>query len=811
MIKDLRYTFRTLLKNPGFTAVAVLTLGLGVGANTTIFTFINALLLRPPAGVEAPDGLMAVWNRLPNGGYLQQCYPDYVYYQDHNQVFSGLLAYSSDPTRVSWSRPGQNEIINGQVVSGNFFSVLGVTPRLGRAFLPEEDRTPDKNPVVVLADAFWRQRLGSDPGVVGRTMTLNGHSFVVVGVAPAGFTGAETGFAPDFWVPMMMLRQIIPGNDWLGNRTGYWIFAVGRLKPGVTRSQAQADLSVLAEQLARAYPKSNKGWTAAVLPATGIPPEFRIFVVPFTALLMAVVGLVLLIACANSANLVLARTAGRSREMAVRSAIGASRRRLIRQILTESIVLACLAGGAGLLFVAWAAPLLLNLKPALLSFITLDLSLDWRVLGFTLLVSLLTGFIFGLAPALRSSRLDVITGLKDGGDGAYRRSRLRSALVTTQIAVCLILLIGAGLCLQSLFNAHSIDPGFKVENRLGMSFDLQILGYSKTRGERFYRELLDRVQGVPGVTSASLAKPLPLGFNRLVMGVTIEGHQPPPGESAYLIGTAAVGPGYFQTMGIPVLRGREFGPQDNASAAPVVIINDAMARRFWPGEDPIGRSLSLDSGKAQSCEIVGVVKTGKYQSLREEGQAFMYLPFFQSYRPSAVLVAHTAGAPKEVLAAVRRQIEELDPNMPLVHTETLEEYMAVPLFTARATGTLLSAFGALALLLALVGLYGAVSYSVSQRTREFGVRLALGAQRADLIRLVLREGVAVTVMGLAMGVIGALVLTRVLSSLLYGIRPTDPLTFAGVSAFLLAVTLAANYIPARRATKVDPMVALRYE
>ncbi|HEY2930681.1 MAG TPA: ABC transporter permease [Acidobacteriota bacterium] len=811
LLQDVRYATRMLLKNPVFTAVTVMTLALGIGVNTTIFTFINTLLLRPPSGVEDSHRLMAVWNRLPNGGYMQQCYPDYVYYRDHNRVFSGLLCYSSDPIRVSWRAAGQTEIIYAHLVSGNYFSVLGVKPGLGRAFLPEEDQIPGRNPVVVLQHAFWQQRLGSDPNIAGKTLILNGHAFNVVGVAPQGFTGIETGMVPDLWAPVMMQPLIIPGEEMLSTQSSYWIFAVGRLKSDITVSQAQADFSVLAGQLAATHPKSNKGWDAAVLPAIGVPPEFRGLVVPFTALLMLMVGLVLLIACANAANLLLSRAVGRGREMAIRSALGANRGRLVRQVLAESVLLAFLAGAVSLLLVLWTAPLLLNLKPAMLSFITLDLSLDWRIAGFTLLISLLTGFIFGLGPALHGSAGDVVMKLKDSSFGGYHKSRLRSFLVVAQVAVCLILLISAGLCLRSLFNAHSIDPGFQINNRLTVSFDLQILGYSKARGERFYQELLDRTAGLPGVVSSSLAHYLPLGFTRRSAEVVVEGHQPPPPQRGFPVGTTAVGPGYFKTMGIPLLRGREFGPRDSVDSPKVVIINDAMARRFWPGQDPIGRRVSFGFDNPRALEIIGVVKTGKYRSLRDDAAPFMYESFSQSYRPRATLVVHTAADPKQSLPAVRSAIRELDPNLPVLQAETLEEYMAVPLFGARVTGILLSGFGGLALLLALVGLYSAVAYSVSQRTREFGIRMAVGAGPVDLIRLVIHEGLPLILIGLVIGVACALGTTQVLSSLLYGIGPTDPLTFIGVSLLLVGVAVAASYIPARRATKVDPMVALRYE
>ena len=810
-LQDLRFGLRMLAKNPGFTAVAVISLALGIGANATIFSFLNALLLRPPSGIESPHRLSTVWNRPPDGRYAQHSYPDYVYYRGHNQVFSGLLAYSTDPTNVNWNVEGHTEVINGQIVSGNFFSVLGVGNKLGRGFLSQEDRDPGRDPVLVLSYAFWRQRFGSDPAVVGKTLTLNGHSFSVVGVAPAGFTGIETGFAPNFWVPMMMQRLIRPGDDLIASRTIYWLAVVGRLKPRITVGQAQADLSVLAHQLEQAYPESNKGWDTTVMSIVGIPPALREFAVPFTAVLMVVVALVLLMACANATNLVLAKAARRSKEMAVRSALGASRSRIIRQILTESALLSLAAGGVGLLFALWAGALVLKLKPPMLSFISVELAPDWRVLLFTLCVSLLTGFIFGLAPALRSSKVDVVSRLKDETYGTYRRSRLRSVLVIAQVAVCLILLTGAGLCLRSLQKAQSIDPGFQLSNRLAVSLDLQTMGYSQDSGLSFYRQLLNRIGLLHGVRSASLANYLPLGFTYLGAPVDVDGYQPPKGQPGLFVGLVAAGAGYFQTMGIPLVQGREFNEQETATAPRVVIINQEMARRFWRRRNPIGQRISFAFGDHPSFEIVGVVQTGKYRSLRESPEPVMYRPFLQAYSPRATLVVWTAGNPRPMLAAVEHEIHMLDPNLPSAQGETLKDYMSLPLLLARVTGSLLGAFGVLALLLAVSGLYGAVAYSVSERTREIGIRVALGAARSDVLKLVVKQGMLLALIGTAIGMAAALLATRVLSNLLYAIEPTDALTFVTVSVLLIAVALLASYIPARRATKVDPMVALRYE
>jgi predicted permease len=811
LVQDIRFGLRSLRKCPGFTAVAVLSLALGIGANTTIFSYVNALLLRPPSVVAAPNKLCALWNRLPDGQYLQFSYPDYVYYRDHSQAFSGLVAYSSDPERVSWKTGGETGLVMGQLVSGNFFSVLGVKPILGRTFLPEEDQVPLRNPVVVLNHRFWQQRLGSDLGVIGKTLIFNGSSFSVVGVAPAHFSGIEALSEPDFWTPIMMQRQISPGMDLLTTRTGYWLFVTGRPKPGIAPQQAQADLSVLEKQLAQAFPQSNKGWDAAVMPLSGLPPELNGVAAPVTGLLMAVVGLVLLIACANLANLLLARASRRTREMAIRSALGAGRGRIIRQMLTESAMLSLAAGVVALGLSVFSGPLLFKLKPPMLSFVNIQLPLDWRVLAFTLLVSLLAGFAFGVAPALRSSKVDVVSRLKEEATGSPARNRLRNVLVAGQVAVCTILLIGAGLCLRSLASASSIDPGFRISNRLVVTLDLDILGYSENRGREFYSQVIDKVGGLPGVESASVANHLPLGFARMATVVAIDGYQPPPGLPGIPIDFMGVGPGYFHTLGVSLLSGRDFTRQDNQASPGVVIINEAMAQRYWPGQNPVGKQMSLAFGKRSPLEIVGVVATGKYRSLQEENQPFLFRPFAQAYEAQAALVVQTTGDPKTMLATVERAIQAVDPNLPVLDAETLAQYMSIPLFLPRFTGTLLGVFGVLALLLAALGLAGVVAYYVGLRTREFGVHMALGAEPRDVLALVVKQGMRLSLAGVVIGLVAALGLSRVLSGLLFGVRPTDPITYIGVALVLTATMLLACYLPARRATKVDPMVALRYE
>lgn len=814
--QDIRYATRMLRKAPGFTAAAVLTLAFGIGANATIFTFINELLLRPPSGVSEPNRLLAVWNRLPNGDLMQFTYPDYLYFRDHNQVFSSFVAFNSDPTQASWTQKGQSSLIYVRMVSANFFPSLGVGPIAGRGFLPDEDANPGNNPVVVLSHKFWQDHFGADPSVLGKTLTLNTHAFTVVGIAPANFEDLRPEFRTDMWAPISMQRELEPGADFLTDREGYWIFVVGRLKPGVTRAQAQANVSVIASQLQREHPDPNrKNWGAAVTPNSGIDPGALTYVDAFSALLMVLVGLVLLIACANAANLLLARASTRWREMTIRVALGAKRSRILRLVLTESVLLALMAGGVGILLSIWSGRLILTLKPAMLSFLKFDLPLDWRVLGFTLLISTLTGLIFGMAPALQCSRIDVAARLKDESLSSTHKSRFRNTLVIVQVAVCLLLLIGASLCVRSLLNARSIDPGFAVQNRLVVGLDLRILGYTDEQSRAFYSQVVERVRALPGVRSSSITNYLPLGFESIGQAIQIEGRSPEQNKGLGA-GAMSVGPAYFRTMGIPLVDGREFTDRDTQNAPKVVIVNEELARRYFHGEDPVGKRIATTlyaNGKLSWVwnEIVGVAKTGKYRSLRESPQPFLYHPFAQGFDPRATLVVETAGDSRPQIQPVRKVIQSLDPALPILSSQTLSDYMTVPLFFARITGVLLGVFGALALALAMVGLYGVIAYSVVQRTREIGIHVALGANRLDVLRLVIGEGLKLTLIGTVIGLAAAFVLTRLIQRLLYGVSATDPATFALATILLVAIACMACYWPARIASRVDPIAALRHE
>lgn len=819
--QDLLYGARMLGKNRGFTVVAVLTLALGIGANSAIFSLVNALLLRPMP-VEKPEELAALYTSDFSGPlYGGSSYPDFVEFQEKNDVFSELLAYSVTPFNLSTD--GESDRVFGEVVSGNYFSLLGVKPVLGRSFLPEEDSTPGTHPVAVISHRLWQRRFGGNPSVIGQSVHLNGHPFTIIGVAPSAFPGMFRGIASDLWVPMMMQVQALPGSDTLTERGNRSLIVIGRLKPGISFEQAQARFQSVAAQLHESYPdywtnvrKEARAITLLHESEARIFPEAREPIIIFMALLMTVVGLVLLIACANIANLLLARASTRRKEFAVRLALGASRFRLVQQLITESLLLSLLGGIGGLLLALWGVDLLMAFKPPVPIPIEIDLGLDWRVVTFTFGVTLLTSLIFGLMPSLAASRPDLVSALKDdsgtAGSGP-RKTRLRNLFVIAQVSLSLVLLIGSGLFLRSLQNASAVDLGFDPNNMLVMSVDLRLQGYKEVGGRAFYNQLLERVRSLPGVTSASLVSELPLGLGGTRRGIGVEGYTAQAGEGME-VNTASVGPDYFETMRIPVLRGRALTTQDTQGAPRATVINDAFARRYWPGQDALGKRIQIGTGNnsdVSSYEVVGVVKDGKYVTLGEEPQPFFYLPILQDYNSSATLIVRTERNPIALLAAVRGGIQSLDNYLPVFDVKTMTDHLALSLLPARLAGAVLGVFGLVALMLAALGLYGVMSYSVTQRNREIGVRMALGAQQRDVLRLIVFQGMKLTFVGMGIGLVIAATLTQMLSSLLYGISASDPATFIGIALMLAAVALMACLIPARRATKVDPMVVLRYE
>jgi predicted permease len=715
-------------------------------------------------------------------------------------------------------RGGRGEMVQAQFVSGNFFSVLGVRAAIGAAVLPPDDGATSTPPTIVVSHRFWREQLGGDAGVVGSPITLNGVTFTLAGIAPPRFTGLLAGLAPDVWVPIALNDAVRHEQGRLANRSSFWLLGVGRLAPRATPTEAEAEMRVLARQYAaedRDPAQPDRGtYDAAVYPATLVPGPFRAYVGAFVALLQVVVGLLLLIACANASNLLLAQAVARRPEMALRSALGATRRRLVRLLLAQTVLLGVLAGVAGLLVARQMGPLLLRLLPPALP-IRLELAMDWRVVAFATAAALAAGLLFGLGPALRATS-DIAGVLRLDAAGGRQGMRLRNTLVVTQVAVSLVLLVGGALCWQSLRRAQSADPGFRVASHVAAELDLRSLGYTDSAGRLLQRRLLDRVAALPGVRRVSTTQYLPLATTRMSMGVQVPGVTPPPGETAFQIQAFDVGPSYFATMGTPVLRGREFGARDDERAPNVVVINEAMARRFWPDGEALGRTITLDTGAPDGSGtatyvVVGVVATGKYRSLAERPTPVLFRTERQSYRARLTIVADVAGAtPTAVLSGIRAEVARLDPNL-VLRTGTLEEHLGFALFPARASGVALGVAGMLGLLLALAGLGAVVAQSVAQRTREIGIRMALGADRLDVLGHVVREGARLLAVGVAVGVVLALGATRALAGLLYGIGASDPVTFGLVIAVLVTTALGACALAARRAMGVDPATTMRGE
>ncbi len=824
--QDLRYGIRMLWKAPGFTVVAVLALALGIGANSAIFSAVNAFLMRP-LPVENPARLVVPFESNREGREFNEIsYPDYVEYRDGNEVFAGLVGHFTTGAAVgSGDGKTQNDMILGEVVTGNYFDVLGVRAKVGRTFLPEEDRTPGTHPVVVIGHNLWQRRYASDREIAGKGIVLNGTAYTVVGVAPPEFKGTKFAVGMDFWVPMMMQRQIVPGEDLIGSRRRNFFDMIARLKPGVSLEQAEANMTAISRRLNETYPTDRierERARVVVVPES----EGRIDDRDVTdaiklgsGLAMIVVGAVLLIACANVANLLLVRATARRREIGIRLVLGANRARIIRQLLTESLLLALAGGVLGLLIAFWTADLMLAFMPKFPSInIVLDLSPDWRVLAWTLLISLVTGVVFGLAPALQSSRPDVVPVLKGeaatvgGGRRGWRGWNLRSLLVVAQIALSLVVLVCGGLFVRSLRQTLKVDPGFQTENMITMSLATNLLGYTEEEGKRFYTELVRGVETLPEVRAATVSYPVPLGDSWSSSGpIIVEGQAPPaPGGGVYA-GDTAVGIGFFETLGIPLVRGRDFTERDREGAPDVVIVNETMARRLFPGEDPIGKRFRLDEQSTRLREIVGVARDGKYRSLGEEPRSFMFLSHLQSYNSEMMLVVNTRGSLGNIAERVRGEVNKIDARMPIYNIKTMDEHIDFALWGPRTAATLAATFGVLALALAVLGLFGVMSYTVAQRTREIGIRIALGAKPHDVLRLVAKQGLRLTLVGVLLGLTAAFAATRVLGGLLYGVSATDPATFIGVALLLAVAALLACYIPARRATKVDPMVALRYE
>ncbi len=807
--QDLRYAVRVLAKNPGFTIVAVVTLALGIGLNTAIFSVMNAALLRP-LPVEDPDELVSFRVVRDNGeSTTSLSYPDYLHYRDHNDVFSGVLVYGG--VALSWRRAQSDELIYGFLVSGNYFDVLGIEPVLGRGFLPEEDQVPGTHPVVVISHDFWRQRLDSDPDIIGRSLILNGHDFTVVGVAPQGFRGTAITSPPDVWAPTMAQPLVRPGEQHL-TRGHHWMRIIGRLAPAVSIEQAQANIDVLYSQLSREFPNDFGNRRIRLEPLSGLPGEqggvFSAF-----AMLMTVVGLILLIACGNVANLFLERATARRKEIAIRLAMGSGRGRIVRQLLVEGALLSTAGAAMGLLLAVWAVDAAMSIELPIGGSLGLDLTPDVRVLGYTASLSLLTVLLFALLPALRSTRPDVMPALKDGVTAVPQHGRvnLRSCLVVGQVALCFVVLASAGLFLRNLQQTYHVDLGFNPDRVLLVGFNLNLHGYDEPRARDFGETLLQRMRSLPGVESAAFSHTVPLGFGSSATRAVPEGSELDPDERRYRMEYSQITPSYFETVGIPLRAGRSFNVTDRDASRAVAIVNEALATRYWPNENPIGKRLHFWGPDSPLAEVIGVAANSKYSSLTEEDAPYLYMPLLQGFRPDVQLLLRARSEPLKLVQPLREQVQSLDPAVALLEVRTMEDHVGRAYFLPRNAALLLSGLGVLALALAAVGLYGMISYTVSRRTREVGIRMALGARHGDVLGLVVGEGFRLALVGVAIGLASAFAVTRFLAGMLYDVSPTDPLTFAAVPLVLTAVAMLASYVPARRASRVDPMTALRYE
>lgn len=804
--QDLGYGARMLIRNPGFTSVAVLTLGLGIGANTAIFSIVNTVLLRP-LPIEQPEQVVTLNFGVPGQGVFPLIgYPEYTDYRDRNQVLSGLAAMGMAP--VGLSNNGINERVWGLHVTGNYFSLLGVGAALGRVIAPEDDLTPGGHPVVMLSYRCWQRRFGADPRIIGRSLLIGGRNYTVIGVAPRGFSGTELASTPELWFPMMMKPGLDTGRGPLKGRTAP-VSTIGRLKEGVTWAQAESELNLIAAQLGREY--TDKGRIVVLTQPGLFGAAMRGAVLKFTAVAMGIVVLVLLLACTNLVNMLLARAFERRREIAIRLAIGAGRARVLRQLLTESVLLALLGSALGMALAYGAVEIARFRMPVVFGFTPIELRMDWRVLVFTLALSFLTGILFGLLPGLQATRPDLIPALKNESTlGGYRRSRLRNVLVVAQMSLSLVLLLCAGLVSRGLLRAQQIDPGFNPEQAVEVSFDPGTLQYDRERGRELQRQVLERVRGLPGLRAAALTANAPLTSGESGgKGVFIAGDESKAATQAPIVLTTSVSLDYFRTMETRLLQGRDFTAQDEDQSPPVAIVNEAFARRFWPGENPLGKRFNFTDGKW--IEIVGIARDGKYSSLAEPPTPFVYLPLAQNYQSKVTLIARGAGDPNLMTAAIRREIHGLDRNLTLYDARTMLEHMDLPLAPARAAAAALGGFGALALLLAAVGIFGVISNAVTQREREIGVRIALGAGSRQIIKLIVGQGALLSGIGVVIGLGAAALGTRLLANLLFGVSALDPLTFVGVTALLTATAFLASYLPARRATNLDPMVVLRKE
>ena len=808
--QDIRYAIRALGRSPLFALVSVLSIAIGVGATTAIVTLANTLLLRPPPGVGHPERVVTVGSTRDGRGFDNFSYPNFVDYRASARSLSALAAMRVDPQAVSLAGPSGGEPIQVSATSGNFFEVLEAHPALGRFFTMDEDRAPGASPVAVLSHRFWNRRFRADSSIVGKPIVLNGSPFTVVGVAAERFQGPFV-LAPDLWVPLTTSSLLGLPRDIFESRGSVWIMGIGRLAPNVGLGEAQAEMSAIAARLAQQYRNENEGRGLAVMPAGLFPGDMRGMIAAFMAMLMVVAGLVLVIASTNVAGMLLARASARRREIAVRLALGASRGQLVVQLVAESLLVFAAAGAASLLLARWLVSGLMALVPRLPVQLVIDPQFDWRVLTFALLVSLVTGLLAGVVPALQSTRPDLVPALKSdtGGTATRQRLRLRSGLLVAQIAFSMLLLVVGGLFARTLTHARSIDPGFDPRGVSIASLDLGLANYDSASGRRVAATLLERARAIPGVRSASLSTMLPLDGGGLGLGpITVAGREPPAGQDGWREDWNVVTPGYFATMGIPLVRGRDFADSDREGTGDVAILNEAFAAALFPGQETVGRTVTNGD---RVVMIIGVARNAKYRTLGERPRNFIYVPLAQRYMGRTNLLVKTTTRALSVVAPIRRLVQDVDARLPILREHTMEEQTATSLFPQRVALYVSGGLGTVALLLALLGIYGVTAFTVTQRTREIGVRVALGAQRSHVLGLVLRQGVVLAAVGVMVGSLAALGATRLIANLLYGVPPTDVIAFGGAALALAVAAVMASWIPARRAARVDPIIALRSE
>ena len=815
--QDIRYGVRGLFKTPGFTIAAALTLALSIGANSAIFSVVNAYLIRP-LPVRNPDQLVVVATKDHHLEYPHMLsFPNYESVRDHCEAFSDVMAFAFQI--VGMNVNGKSERAWVELVSRNYFSMLGVEAVVGRTFLPQESRRAGVAPVVILSYGLWQRRFASDTKVIGTPLDINGRPFTIVGVLPESFPGTETMLSMDAYVPIGAMDQLTPGSSKnLQYRDEDRFRVIARLKPSFSVEQARAAVDVLGRQLQKEYRDTNYATSFVVVPETKSRPTVEVAEVfqRIAAVLTILVAFVLLIASANIANLILSRASARQKEFAIRASLGASRRRLVQQLLTESVVLALFGGSIGVAISFYIIKIFTGVRVSADLPSRIDVHPDWRVFTFTLIVAFATGIISGLVPALRASKTDLAESLKESTrslGGPSGRHRLRSLLVLSQVALSLFLLICSGLFIQSLKNAQRMDLGFNAENQLMLQVDLSQQGYSEEKGRQFYKDLVDRIQSLPGVKSASLAYDVPLGYHTVIESIVIDGFTSSNRENRVGVFTNAVWPDYFRTMEITLLSGREFDIRDDESSMNVAVISEAMAKRYWPNQDPLGKKFRLYGKNQEQIQIIGVTKNSKYLFLDELPRPILYLPFRQHYHSSANLHVRTTVEPSLLINSVHHTVEELDKDILVYDTKTMIQHLhdGRALLFVRIGAIIIFSFSALGLILAIIGIYGVISFVVNQRTHEIGVRIALGAEPGDVLRLVVGQGMKLALVGVLIGLLAAVALTRLMANLLYGVSATDPVTFTVVTLLLVGVALIASYIPARRATKVDPMVALRYE